>query len=68
MWYESGLREDCLRDHGNSRQTLPYAVEPVDPLTLVSVTALLAVAAIAASYLPARRAANVDPVEALRRE
>jgi putative ABC transport system permease protein len=45
-----------------------FEVEPVDPMTLVSVTILLGVAAIGASYLPARRAATVDPVEALRRE
>jgi ABC-type antimicrobial peptide transport system permease subunit len=45
-----------------------FDVEPVDPATLISVALLLAVAAIAASYIPARRATKVDPVEALRRE
>jgi len=45
-----------------------FEVEPIDPLTLASVTTLLGLAALAASYLPARRAAKVDPVEALRRE
>jgi putative ABC transport system permease protein len=42
-------------------QTAPY-----DPLTLVSVVALLAAAACLAAWLPARRAAAIDPVAALR--
>ena len=42
-------------------QTTPY-----DPLTLVSVIALLAAAACLAAWLPARRAASIDPVAALR--
>jgi ABC-type antimicrobial peptide transport system permease subunit len=45
-----------------------FEVDPVDPATLFAVTLLLGCAALAASYLPARRAARVDPVEALRRE
>jgi macrolide transport system ATP-binding/permease protein len=47
---------------------LLYAVQPWDGLTLGSVAALLAVAAMAAAFLPARRAVSVDPVEALRAE
>ena len=43
-------------------------VSPFDPVTFAAVTMFLAVVAFAASYLPARRAALVDPVTALREE
>jgi predicted permease len=45
-----------------------FGVEPWDAATVVSVGALLGVAALLASYVPARRAASVNPVEALRAE
>jgi predicted lysophospholipase L1 biosynthesis ABC-type transport system permease subunit len=47
---------------------LLFAVSPVDPVTLAAASALLLLAAVAASWLPARRAARLDPVEALRAE
>jgi ABC-type antimicrobial peptide transport system permease subunit len=47
---------------------LVYNVSPWDPLTFVTVTLVLASLALAASYVPARRAARVDPVVALRCE
>jgi putative ABC transport system permease protein len=47
-------------------RTLLYGVSSTDPLTYVSVVALLAAAALAASWFPARRATLVQPTEALR--
>jgi len=45
-----------------------FGVSPFDPLSFVAVTVVLSTIAFFASYLPARRAARVDPVEALRQE
>ncbi|MCP4594593.1 MAG: FtsX-like permease family protein, partial [bacterium] len=45
-----------------------YDVTPTDPVTLVLVSCIVTVIALLASYLPARRAAKVDPMTALRCE
>jgi macrolide transport system ATP-binding/permease protein len=45
-----------------------FGLEPWDPTTLIVVSALLAVVGMLASFVPARRAASVNPVEALRAE
>jgi len=47
---------------------LLFAVQPWDVPTLAAVAAVLGIAALVASFLPARRAASIDPVEALRAE
>jgi ABC-type lipoprotein release transport system permease subunit len=45
-----------------------YEVSATDPAVLATISALLGAVAVAASYLPARRATRVDPVVTLRSE
>ena len=49
-------------------KTFLYGVEPHDPWTMGGVTLLLLSGGLAAAYLPARRAASIDPIQALRTE
>jgi predicted permease len=47
-------------------RSLLYGVEPTDPVTFAAILTLLAAAVLAANWIPARRAARIDPAMALR--
>jgi len=47
-------------------RSLLYNVSPFDPISFVAVSLFFVVIALLASFVPARRAVNVDPVVALR--
>jgi putative ABC transport system permease protein len=49
-------------------QSLLYNVTATDPISFGGVALFLALIAVLASYIPARRATNVDPIVALRNE
>jgi ABC-type antimicrobial peptide transport system permease subunit len=62
----AGLAANALA--GGIIHKLIYGVRPMDPWVLLTVAILFPAAAVAAAFLPARRAASVDPMEALRSE
>jgi ABC-type lipoprotein release transport system permease subunit len=47
-------------------RTRLYGVEPADPVTLAGIVVLLTLAGVVASWVPARRAAGIPAIEALR--
>jgi predicted permease len=49
-------------------RSLLVGVSPTDPATFVAIVMLFACVALAASYIPARRASKLDPIEAIREE
>jgi len=53
---------------GGEARSLLFGLKPDDPLTFAAASALLAAISAVASFLPARRAAKVDPMIALRYE
>jgi ABC-type antimicrobial peptide transport system permease subunit len=63
-----GLGLVCAVGAAALMRSLLYGTAPWDMPTLLSVAVLLGVCALLASYLPARRAASVNPMDALRAE
>jgi putative ABC transport system permease protein len=53
---------------GRGARSLLFQISAFDPLVLTASAMLLALVALAAGYLPARRASKVDPMQALRYE
>jgi putative ABC transport system permease protein len=51
---------------GRAAASMLFGLQPHDPTTLLAAIGLLAVVALGASYFPARRAARLDPMSALR--
>ena len=62
------IRGSTLEDDPGPTTTMVYGVRTSDPLTHAAACAVLFAATIAACAVPARRASQLDPVEALRSE
>jgi putative ABC transport system permease protein len=70
VWVLAGLAAGIAGSAGLTHllTDMLYEVRPLDPIVLGAVSLLLAAVALLASYLPARRAAKIDPIAALRCE
>jgi len=69
-WVLAGVALGVAASLGATRvlATMLFEVKPADPAVLAGVASLLAATALVASYLPARRATRIDPLDALRAE
>jgi ABC-type antimicrobial peptide transport system permease subunit len=63
-----GLGLACALALTRILSSMLFAVQPSDPVTFTSMAILLSLVALTACWLPARRAAKIDPMEALRYE
>jgi putative ABC transport system permease protein len=70
IWVLAGLAAGLAGSAGITRLLtgLLYGVRPLDPMVFGAVSMLLGGVALIASLLPARRAAKIDPIDALRVE
>jgi len=69
-WVALGLAVGSVVAFGTTRllSSVLFGISPSDPITLVATLSTLAAVAMLACYLPARRAARIDPLDALRAE
>jgi predicted permease len=66
VWIGAAVGVVCCAAISNLMSQLLYGVSPWDPVSFLVVPGLLVVVALAACWVPARRAAQADPVESLR--